>query len=69
MTQSNPNLSNRDSRWIVCRQDDHGNVFEVQRGLSHKEALELAAKLTSHGHKQLYWITSEETPAPQTRNS
>lgn len=61
---NSPNLPtpNSQNRWIVCRQDDNGNVFEVQRGLSEEEARQLAVELESHGHKQLYWVTCEDTP-------
>lgn len=52
-TENHPN-------WIVCRQDDNGNVFEVQRRLTEEDARQLAADLESHGHKQLYWVTQED---------
>lgn len=51
-------------QWFVFRQDDNGNVFEVERGLSEEEARRLAAELESHGHKQLYWVTQTNPLAP-----
>jgi hypothetical protein len=43
-------------RWIVWRQDDNGNRFEVARKDSRAEAEELAAVMEARGHKQTYWI-------------
>ena len=61
---SNPNFlpPRKNNCFAVYRQDDNGNVFIVQRGLSKDEAHRLAAELESHGHKQLYWVTFEEPP-------
>ena len=44
------------THWSVMRQDDNGNRFLVRREMMKAEALQLAAELESHGHKQLYWI-------------
>ncbi|MEV4758526.1 hypothetical protein AB0J86_25940 [Micromonospora sp. NPDC049559] len=41
--------------WIVWRQDDNGNRFEVARKESRADAEELVAVLEARGHKQLYW--------------
>jgi hypothetical protein len=43
-------------RWIVWRQDDNGNRFEVARKDSRADAEELAAVMEARGHKQLYWV-------------
>jgi hypothetical protein len=43
-------------RWIVWRQDDNGNQFEVARKDSRAEAGELAAAMEARGHKQTYWV-------------
>jgi hypothetical protein len=43
-------------RWVVWRQDDNGNRFEVARKDSRAEADELAALMEARGHKQLYWV-------------
>jgi hypothetical protein len=43
-------------RWIVWRQDDNGNRFEVARKDSRSEADELAAAMEARGHKQTYWV-------------
>ena len=45
-----------DKTWSVHRQDDNGNRFVVQTGLSRAEAEKLAAELESRGHKQVYWV-------------
>jgi hypothetical protein len=41
--------------WTVCRQDDNGNRFAVEKHLSRDEAEHLAAVLEARGHKQVYW--------------
>ena len=43
-------------RWIVWRQDDNGNRFEITRTDSRADAEELASVLEARGHKQLYWV-------------
>ncbi|MEJ3744561.1 hypothetical protein WEI85_14855 [Actinomycetes bacterium KLBMP 9797] len=43
-------------RWIVWRQDDNGNRFEVARKDSRTDAEELATVMQARGHKQLYWV-------------
>ena len=45
-----------ESRWSIWRQDDHGNRFEVARGLSSADAERELARLEASGHKQTYWI-------------
>jgi len=44
------------TEWIVWRQDDNGNRFEVARLASRDEADRLAAEYESRGHKQTYWV-------------
>ena len=44
------------TRFSVWRQDDHGNRFEVARGLSRAEAARELERLEAAGHKQTYWI-------------
>jgi len=41
--------------WSVHRQDDNGNRFVVQTGLSREEAERLVAIYERRGHKQIYW--------------
>jgi UDP-N-acetyl-2-amino-2-deoxyglucuronate dehydrogenase len=48
-------------KWSVHRQDDNGNRFVVQAGLSRQEAERLVAEFESRGHKQVYW--AEPDPA------
>lgn len=42
--------------WVVWRQDDNGNRFEVARKASRDEAEALAATMEARGHKQTYWV-------------
>lgn len=42
-------------RWQVRRQDDNGNRFVVEAGLSEERARQLAGEFEQRGHKQLYW--------------
>jgi hypothetical protein len=48
--------ADRPRRWIVWRQDDNGNRFEVNRYESRTEADEVAATMEARGHKQIYWV-------------
>ncbi|MEU7819498.1 hypothetical protein [Catellatospora sp. NPDC049133] len=43
-------------RWVVWRQDDNGNRYEVRRCDTRAEAEQLAAEMEARGHKQLYWV-------------
>lgn len=57
--------------WRVVRQDDNGNTYLVQDGLTEAEARELAATLEARGHKQLYSVERvDEAPrlSPKARN-
>lgn len=47
-------------RWVVWRQDDNGNQFEVARFESREEAERLAATMEARGHKQIYWVAGAE---------
>ncbi len=49
------------SSWRVMRQDDNGNRFEVESGLTETQARERAEALTETGHKQLYWAEPATT--------
>jgi hypothetical protein len=52
-------------RWVVWRQDDNGNRYEVARFDDRGEAQALADSLEATRHRQLYWVaaTSPEPPA------
>lgn len=50
-------------RWIVWRQDDNGNRFEVVRKDSRAEADEVAAAMEARGHKQMYWVAKTGAPS------
>ncbi|GID91499.1 SPOR domain-containing protein [Amorphoplanes digitatis] len=54
----------RPVRWIVWRQDDNGNRFEVARRESRAEAEDLAATMETRGHKQLYWVAAQASEHP-----
>jgi hypothetical protein len=51
-------------RWIVWRQDDNGNRFEVVRTDSRAEAVEVTAVMKARGHKQTYWVAKATAPSP-----
>jgi hypothetical protein len=42
--------------WVVWRQDDNGNRYEVARRESRASASALAEELEARGHKQTYWF-------------
>ena len=50
--------------WTVHRQDDNGNRFVVQKGLTQAEAARLVALFEARGHKQLYWA-EPDAPLPK----
>lgn len=50
----------RRDRWVVWRQDDNGNRFEVARRHSRAEAETLAAAMEARGHKQTYWVAAAQ---------
>lgn len=59
-------LPNHDIRMIcysVWRQDDNGNRYLVETGLSLTEAQSRIAEFESQGHKQLYWSQRDEQSA------
>ena len=44
--------------WVVWRQDDNGNRFEVARRSSRSEAEQLATTMEARGHRQIYWVAA-----------
>jgi hypothetical protein len=42
--------------WVVWRQDDNVNRFELRRCATREQAEALAAEFEARGHKQLYWV-------------
>jgi hypothetical protein len=46
-------------RWIVWRQDDHGNRAQVAVFGTKAEADRRTEELEARGHKQLYWVATE----------
>jgi hypothetical protein len=49
--------------WTVYRQDDNGNRFVVEKGLSKEEAGRVVETFEARGHKQLYWAEPDEKPS------
>ncbi|BCJ77611.1 hypothetical protein CS0771_71550 [Catellatospora sp. IY07-71] len=47
-----------DRPWVVWRQDDNGNRYEMRRCATREEAEALAAEFEARGHKQLYWVAA-----------
>jgi hypothetical protein len=45
----------QDGPWVVWRQDDNGNRFEVTRCPTRSEAERIAAEFEARGHRQTYW--------------
>jgi 2'-5' RNA ligase len=52
-------LSAPQGSWTLHRQDDNGNRFVMQSGLSREEAERQVALFESRGHKQRYWAEQE----------
>ncbi len=50
--------------WAVYRQDDTGNQYIVETGLSREKAETLVAMYEARGHKQLYWAEREKSCGP-----
>lgn len=46
--------------YTLCRQDDNGNVFVIQKNLSREKAMQMMKELEDRGHKQMYWIKGEQ---------
>ena len=49
-----------DASWAVHRQDDNGNRFVVETGLSRKEAERIVEMYERRGHKQVYWAVPDQ---------
>jgi len=54
-------LTETQNTWSVWRQGDDGNRFLIEAGLSETVAKQKVAEFESHGHKQLYWATAQQT--------
>jgi hypothetical protein len=59
MKTSDSNADRKQPKWTVHRQDDNGNRFVVESGLSREEAERLVQVFEARGHKQLYWAEIE----------
>jgi hypothetical protein len=51
--------------WAVHRQDDNGNRFVVQTGLTREDAERLVVQFEAKGHKQVYWAEPEGRGGPR----
>ncbi len=58
MTQEAP------KEWVVLRQDDNGNRFELGRYATEQEAQAVVEAFERRGHKQLYFVTRGARLAP-----
>ncbi len=56
MSENTPKSSPKSLKdaWSVWRQDDAGNLYEMFRNLSKKDADDEVKKFTARGHKQSY---------------
>lgn len=59
METANAVTDQKPPTWAVLRQDDHGNRFIVETGLTREDAERLVAVFQGRGHKQLYWAEVE----------
>ncbi|MGE0325994.1 MAG: SPOR domain-containing protein [Polyangiaceae bacterium] len=50
--------------WIVMRQDDNGNRYELGRYATEHAAQEVVETFERRGHKQLYFVTRVRALAP-----
>jgi 8-oxo-dGTP diphosphatase len=48
--------------WLLRRQDDNGNRYEMARFETRAQAQAAAARFEARGHKQLYFV--ERAPGP-----
>jgi dephospho-CoA kinase len=48
-----------EKKWSVKRQDEIGNIFLVEKGLSKTEAAAVAVRFEIKGHKQTYFVEEE----------
>ncbi len=46
----------RQRRWQLNRQDDHGNRYVIANFDSKEAASQMMAEYEAKGHKQTYWI-------------
>ena len=46
-------------RWVLWRQDDHGNKAELARYTDRADAQARATEFEARGHKQLYWVAPD----------
>ncbi|MFY4730280.1 hypothetical protein [Nitrospira sp. BLG_2] len=60
MEHTENDADHRTRKWAVHRQDDNGNRFVVESGLSREDAERVIARYEERGHKQLYWIDADE---------
>ncbi|MGE0430641.1 MAG: hypothetical protein AB7K09_04475 [Planctomycetota bacterium] len=45
--------------WLLRRQDDNGNMFEIGRYATREEAEQACREFNARGHKQHYWVDEE----------
>jgi len=55
---TDPDAAEPPTVWVVWRQDDNGNQYEVARKQFRADADELAAIMEARSHKQTYWVAA-----------
>lgn len=50
--------------WIVIRQDDNGNRYELGRYATEQAAQVVVEEFERRGHKQLYFVTRDASLTP-----
>lgn len=53
------NKSNN-TTYSIWRQDDNGNRFCIETGLTEKEARKKAKDFEDLGHKQMFWVEKDK---------
>ncbi len=54
-----PGADHEPGPWVLLRQDDNGNRYEISRFPSREEAEGAASEFEARGHKQLYYVEPE----------
>ena len=52
------------TQYVLWRQDDHGNVFVVNRFHSRQQADRECQRYQRRGHKQHYWVAPLQPRQP-----
>ena len=55
--------STEQESWLLLRQDDNGNRYEMARFATREAAEHAAAEFQARGHKQLYYVEPGHSPS------